>query len=124
MRADVRAAAIRSVKLWTKETFLSFCDLLDDNSLTTRTDPRLRPDYPLADLEVVKIVRPIMERFSQASVDSTKTIADLARERLRGATRHDLLYDAPRWKQCIESHFAKQYLKPARFSNSGVVARR
>jgi hypothetical protein len=108
MRADVRAAAIKKIRLQAKEIFLSLCDLLDDNSLTARTDPRLRPDYPFAEQEVMKIVHPIMEYHRQASVDSTKTIADIARERLRAASGRDFLYDAPRWRRCIERHFAKR----------------
>lgn len=107
VRPDVRASALAAMKGAGTPILSELCELLDDSSLAFRPDykPRSRPDYPFANREIVKLMKPIME--SQSWGTSAKTIADLVREKLRRATGHDFLCDSAKWKEWLQSNSRK-----------------
>lgn len=82
VRSDVRAAAIKSAAKNSKSALQSICD---DKMMAYKLEytPRLRPGYPLADRTTVRLFQPILEKQMRSWPDSSKTIGDLAKERLK-----------------------------------------
>jgi hypothetical protein len=86
IRSDVRAAAIRSTTKKSKNALHAVCD---DKTVAYKLEftPRLRPGYPLAERTTVRLFQPILEKQMRSRPDSSKTIGDLAKERIKEIDR-------------------------------------
>jgi hypothetical protein len=111
IRSDVRAAAIESAaKNKDRKLLLALCDVLDDTNLTYKTEymPQLRAGYPFSERMSVKTLRPFIEDQMKHSPDASKTVGDLAREKLKKAARRDFGKDAPQWRAWVTAHVQEQ----------------
>jgi hypothetical protein len=111
IRPDVRAAAIElAARNKDKRSLLALCEALDDTSLTSMTEymPQFREGYPFSERMSVKTLRPIIEDQMKHSPDASKTVGDLAREKLAKATRRDFGKNAPPWRAWVTAHVPEQ----------------
>jgi hypothetical protein len=56
----------------------------------------------------VKTLRPFIEDQMRRSPDASKTVGDLAREKLKKAARRDFGKDAPQWRAWVTAHVQEQ----------------
>lgn len=106
-RSDVRAAAIElAAKKKDRKSLLALCDVLDDTSPADKTEymPQFREGYPFSERMAVKTLRPILEDQMKHSPDASKTLGDLAREKLKKAAKRDYAKDAKRWRKWVGAH--------------------
>ena len=83
--------------------------MLDDTTRIPRenNDGLLDPESPFAGGFVVNHFRPLIElqiEFDDQHPQPPLTIAELAFEQLKNATKKDFGYDGTRWKNWIETH--------------------
>jgi hypothetical protein len=105
VRADVRAAAIRTMGKG-RDDLLALCEVLDDSSpVWTAADlPWMRKGYPFLDRVAVQAMAAMAEKIDPASYK--QTIGALAREQLKGASGKDFGNDPARWGKWIRAHVA------------------
>ena len=107
IRSDVRAAAIElAANSKDRKSLFTLCDVLDDTSPAYKAEymPQFQEGYPFAERMAVKILRLTIEDQMKHSPDASKTLGDLARQKLKKATGRDYAKDAKRWREWVEAH--------------------
>ena len=108
VRSDVRVTAIEVAGAGSrnKNELLAMCDVLDDSSPYFKREyvHMLRENYPFFEDITFKAAKSELERCLKKNPDISKTVGDLAHERLKCLTKKDFGKDSPRWRKWIEKN--------------------
>jgi hypothetical protein len=106
IRPDVRATAIECAGGKNKDELLAMCDVLDDNSPSYKKEYLhvFGKDYPVSENIIIKAMRPKVEKYWEENHDASKTVGDLAYERLKCLTKKDFGKDNRCWRKWIEKN--------------------
>jgi len=107
IRPDIRAHVMWHIgKGKNKNVLLAMCDVLDDTSPSYKKEylHMLRKDYPFSEHITVKAAKPEIEKYWAKDPDTSKTVGDLAHERLKKLTKKDFGKNSRWWREWIEAN--------------------